>query len=71
MGDMVSTYRKLGEFHKAEEMGVIVLEKQKLRGDDLGTLRAMGNLASTYRSLNKHTKAKELAKLARQIKKAS
>jgi hypothetical protein len=73
MGDLVSTYQKLGEFHRAEELGVIVLEKQKqVQGDaHPATLRAMSNLVSTYRSLNKHMQAKEIKKLMRQIRKAS
>jgi hypothetical protein len=65
MVNLGKTYHKLGEFHKAEELGVLVLEKQKrVFGDDHpDTLRVIRNLALTYRCLNKLTEAEELENL--------
>ncbi|KAJ7798780.1 hypothetical protein B0H13DRAFT_2298002 [Mycena leptocephala] len=62
MGCLVSTYSNLGELPKAEELRVVLVEKQKrLLGDDHpDTLRTMGNLAHTYRRLGKFHKAEEL-----------
>ncbi|KAJ7866885.1 P-loop containing nucleoside triphosphate hydrolase protein [Mycena leptocephala] len=65
MGNLASTYQHLGKFHKAAELEVVLLEKQKQRKQVLGddhpdTLRAMGTLASTYRELGKFHKAEEL-----------
>ncbi|KAJ7301801.1 hypothetical protein DFH08DRAFT_992177, partial [Mycena albidolilacea] len=59
MGNMAYTYSDLGEYQKAEQLNVIVLEKQKqLLGDNhLPTLNAMSNLAHTYSNLGEHRKA--------------
>ncbi|KAJ7806682.1 P-loop containing nucleoside triphosphate hydrolase protein [Mycena leptocephala] len=62
MGNLASTYQKLGEFHKAEELAVVVLEKRKqvLGEEHPDTLLAMGNLASTYHYLGNLHKAEKL-----------
>jgi hypothetical protein len=69
MANLAATYSQLKEFTKAEELQVVVLEKQKqLLGDNHpDTLHAMENLASTYRSLDKLTKAEELEKFVKTI----
>ncbi|KAJ7765952.1 P-loop containing nucleoside triphosphate hydrolase protein, partial [Mycena maculata] len=72
MGNLASTYHNLGKLKEAkklhvvlkeaEELGVVVLEKQRqLLGEDhLDTLLAMGNLASTYHNQCKLKDAEEL-----------
>jgi hypothetical protein len=62
MGDLALTYEGLGQFKHAEELQVVVLEKQTqyLGGAHPDNLRAMGNLASTYRHLGEFHKAEEL-----------
>ncbi|KAJ7705176.1 hypothetical protein B0H16DRAFT_703878 [Mycena metata] len=62
MGNLASTYSKLGESQKAKELEVLVLEKHtKLRGEDHPrTLSMMANLAQTYSDLGEFQKAKEL-----------
>ncbi|KAJ7854469.1 hypothetical protein B0H13DRAFT_1642403 [Mycena leptocephala] len=62
MSNLAKTYSDLGEHRKAEELHVIVLEKQKqLLGDNHpDTLCTVGNLANTYSDLGEHRKAKEL-----------
>ncbi|KAJ7801468.1 hypothetical protein B0H14DRAFT_2322331, partial [Mycena olivaceomarginata] len=59
---LASTYVALGEYQKATELEVIVLQKQKLLlGDNHpDTLCTMGNLASTYLALGEYQKATEL-----------
>ncbi|KAJ7692002.1 hypothetical protein B0H16DRAFT_1486594 [Mycena metata] len=61
MGNLASTYSKLGKSQKAERLQVLVLEKRtKLLGEDHpGTLFAMGNLASIYSDLGEFKKAEE------------
>jgi hypothetical protein len=56
MGNLANTYSHLGEYQKAEELNVVVLEKQKqvLGENHPDTLRTMGNLASTYSHLREH-----------------
>jgi tetratricopeptide (TPR) repeat protein len=62
MSRLASTYSNLGEFPKAEELRVVLVEKQKrVLGDGHPeTLRTMGNLAHIYRRLGKFHKAEEL-----------
>ncbi|KAJ7711352.1 hypothetical protein B0H16DRAFT_600731 [Mycena metata] len=62
MGNLASTYSKLGELQKAKKLKVLVLEKcTKILGEDHPhTLFAMGNLAQTYSHLGEFQKAKEL-----------
>jgi hypothetical protein len=62
MGDLAVTYFRLGNFHKAEELG---LEKRKrVLGDTHpATLRAIRILTITYRCLNKLAEAEELKNL--------
>ncbi|KAF7344872.1 Nephrocystin-3 [Mycena venus] len=50
MGDLAVTYSKLGEFKKAQELEIVVLD----------TLTAMNNLAEAYRELGEFKKAQEL-----------
>ncbi|KAJ7807144.1 hypothetical protein B0H14DRAFT_2381505 [Mycena olivaceomarginata] len=62
MGNLASAYRNLGKFHKAEELEVVVLQKEKqVLGDDHPhTLQTMRNLALTFCNLGKFYKAEEL-----------
>ncbi|KAJ7926912.1 hypothetical protein B0H13DRAFT_2265797 [Mycena leptocephala] len=62
MGNLASTYHSLGEFHKAEELEVVVLEKKKqVLGDDHpDTLQTMANLGWTYNHLGEFQKAETL-----------
>ncbi|KAJ7800552.1 P-loop containing nucleoside triphosphate hydrolase protein [Mycena leptocephala] len=65
MGNLASTYCDLGQFHMAEELEIVVLEKQKQRKQVLGddhpdTIQVMGHLASTYNRLGEFNKAEEL-----------
>ncbi|KAJ7714227.1 hypothetical protein B0H14DRAFT_2413537 [Mycena olivaceomarginata] len=62
MGNLAWTYSALGEYQKAKELNLTVLEKRKqaLGDNHPHTLLTMGNLAWTYSALGEHQKAKEL-----------
>ncbi|KAJ7747707.1 hypothetical protein B0H14DRAFT_2984568 [Mycena olivaceomarginata] len=55
MGDLASTYRRQGQFHKAEELATTLLGH-----DHPDTLWAMGDLVSTYQKLGEFHRAEEL-----------
>jgi hypothetical protein len=65
MSNLAFTYHNLGDFYRAQELGIVVLEKRKqVLGDNHPeSLRAMRNLALTYRRLDKLPEAEELEKL--------
>ncbi|KAJ7030251.1 P-loop containing nucleoside triphosphate hydrolase protein, partial [Mycena alexandri] len=62
MNNLASTYSDLGEFKKAEELKILVLQKRsKLLGEDHpSTWSAMGNLALAHSALGECKKAEEL-----------
>ncbi|KAJ7158560.1 hypothetical protein C8R46DRAFT_1002214 [Mycena filopes] len=62
MGKLALTYRRLGEYKRAEELQTVVLEKrsEQFGEDDLDTVQAMGGLASTYSDLGEYKRAEKL-----------
>jgi tetratricopeptide (TPR) repeat protein len=62
LGNLATTYHRLGRYQEAEPLEVTVLEKQKkvLSAGHPHTLAALKNLAATYHKLGKYQEAKEL-----------
>ncbi|KAF7336352.1 FabD/lysophospholipase-like protein [Mycena venus] len=60
--NLATTYRKMGQWNKAEELLVVLLEKRRetLREDHPDILSAMGSLAVVYYQLGHWNKAEKL-----------
>ncbi|GLA49047.1 hypothetical protein AnigIFM63604_004651 [Aspergillus niger] len=66
MANLASTYRSQGQWEKAEQLLMQVMEtsKIKLGEDHPGTLTIMANLAFTWKSSGQYAAALELLKVS-------
>ena len=62
MANIAPTYQNLGEYTKAENLNIKVLDARKrvLGVEHPDTIRAMANLAATCQNLEKYTEAERL-----------
>ncbi|KAJ6489792.1 hypothetical protein C8R45DRAFT_991796 [Mycena sanguinolenta] len=65
MGNLARTYTDLGQYTKAKELNVVVLERRsKILGENHSdTILAMNNLAKSYSNLGKHEEARKLSEV--------